>query len=324
MKQVMMVKFDSPKWRKVDEYKVANPFVDVGFRQVKDVVDLRVFDLLNISRINSGIKLLKGFNDLQTKFPSLAIEWSDKNLPLTPDAVNEKSTKNVWWKCRTCGYEWKAVVKARVKGGMCPVCAERAVLPGYNDLGTTDPHLLSEWDFEKNSKWTPSNVSRNSMKVVWWKCGAGHSYRAKITDRTIEQKGCPQCEAEFQQALPQMLIMMYGAQNGITVKSNSDSELGMRLVAYLPELHCAVDIAGATVTEKREQSVKAHICQSNRLGYYLIKRTADTSQMAAVIKTLFIRNHIYLHTDSEKDVQVLRERFLEWKNRNACKLNGKY
>ena len=177
---------------------------------------------------------------------------------------------------------------------------------------------------EKNSKWTPSNVSRNSMKVVWWKCGAGHSYRAKITDRTIEQKGCPQCEAEFQQALPQMLIMMYGAQNGITVKSNSDSELGMRLVAYLPELHCAVDIAGATVTEKREQSVKAHICQSNRLGYYLIKRTTDTSQMAAEIKTLFIRNHIYLHTDSEKDVQVLRERFLEWKNRNACKLNGKY
>ena len=94
----------------------------------------------------SGIKLLKGFNDLKTKYPSLAAEWSNKNLPLTPDAVNEKSTKNVWWKCRTCGYEWKAVIKARVKGGMCPVCAERAVLQGYNDLGTTDPHLLSEWD----------------------------------------------------------------------------------------------------------------------------------------------------------------------------------
>ena len=59
-------------------------------------------------------------------------------------------------------------------------------------------------------------------------------------------------------------------------------------------------------------------------SYDGIKRTADTSQMAAEIKTLFIRNHIYLHTDSEKDVQVVRERFLEWKNRNACKLNGKY
>ena len=90
-------------------------------------------------------------NILSEVHPELVAEWSDKNLPLTPDAVNEKSTKNVWWKCSTCGYEWKAVVKARVKGGMCPVCAERAVLQGYNDLGTTDPHLLSEWDYEKGN-----------------------------------------------------------------------------------------------------------------------------------------------------------------------------
>ena len=68
MKQVMMVKFDSPKWRMIDEYKVANPFIDVGFRQVKDVVDLRVFSsrtdgstkvfitmrLTSISRIGNG------------------------------------------------------------------------------------------------------------------------------------------------------------------------------------------------------------------------------------------------------------------------------
>lgn len=32
MKQVMMIKFDSLKWRMIDEYKVVNPFIDVGFR----------------------------------------------------------------------------------------------------------------------------------------------------------------------------------------------------------------------------------------------------------------------------------------------------
>ena len=53
MNQITRVKFDSPEWRKVDEYEVASPFIDVGFRWVKDVVDLRVFDLLNISRINN-------------------------------------------------------------------------------------------------------------------------------------------------------------------------------------------------------------------------------------------------------------------------------
>ena len=266
--------------------------------------------------------VLPGFNDLTSRFPEIAAEWSERNLPLTPDQVTAFKNIKVWWKCRL-GHEWNTLISTRAGGSQCPYCSGIKLLKGFNDLKTKYPSLAAEWS-EKNLPLTPDAVNEKSTKNVWWKCGVGHSYRAKITDRTIEQKGCPQCEAEFQQALPQMLIMMYGAQNGITVKSNSDSELGMRLVAFLPELHCAVDIAGATVTEKREQSVKAHICQSNRLGYYLIKRTADTSQMAAEIKTLFIRNHIYLHTDSEKDVQVLRERFLEWKNRNACKLNGKY
>ena len=67
----------------------------------------------------------------------------------------------------------------------------------------------------------------------------------------------------------------------------------------------------------REQKTQTDRSIENETG-------TDTSQMAAEIKTLFIRNHIYLHTDSEKDVQVLRARFLEWKNRSACELNRKY
>ena len=54
MNQITRVKFDSPEWGKVDEYEAASPFIDVGFKRVKDVVDLRVFDLLNISRINNN------------------------------------------------------------------------------------------------------------------------------------------------------------------------------------------------------------------------------------------------------------------------------
>lgn len=77
--------------------------------------------------------------------------------------INEKSRKNVWWQCRTCGYEWKSVIHSRVKGAMCPVFADRAVLSGYNDLATTDAHLLSEWDYEKNKDISPESISRSSM-----------------------------------------------------------------------------------------------------------------------------------------------------------------
>ena len=189
--------------------------------------------------------------------------------------------------------------------------------------------FTSEWNVEGKS-YDRGNVKANST----YGTPRINAYRiieetlnlkdVRIYDYVEDAEGKKKAVLNKKETAIAQAKQVYGAQNGITVKSNSDSELGMRLVAYLPELHCAVDIAGATVTEKREQSVKAHICQSNRLGYYLIKRTVDTSQMAAEIKTLFIRNHIYLHTDSEKDVQVLRERFLEWKYRNACKLNGKY
>ena len=137
----------------------------------------------------SGYTLLKGFNDLATTHPELAAEWSERNYPLMPDEVNAKSRRNVWWKCNTCGNEWKSVINARVKGTVCPVCADRAVLAGYNDLATTDRKLLAEWDYEKNSL-LPTQVSRKSMKSVWWKCSLGHSWKAKISDRTIPREKC--------------------------------------------------------------------------------------------------------------------------------------
>lgn len=154
----------------------------------------------------SGLFTLKGFNDFATLHPDLASEWSDKNYPLTPDVINERSTKNVWWKCHVCGHEWKGVVKARVHGRICPVCAEREVLQGYNDLATTDPVLLEEWDYILNSDIRPTQISRNSMRPVWWKCKFGHSWKDKVSNRTIEHKNCKTCEMEFRRVLPQLLM----------------------------------------------------------------------------------------------------------------------
>ena len=103
-------------------------------------------------------KVLVGFNDLATVVPKVADEWSEKNYPLQPDEVNAKSRKNVWWHCKKCGNEWKSVINARIKGTVCPVCAEREVLAGYNDLATTDKNLLSDWDYEQN-RIQPTEIS---------------------------------------------------------------------------------------------------------------------------------------------------------------------
>ncbi len=40
-------------------------------------------------------------NSLAAVHPELIAEWSDRNLPLTPDSVTFGSNKKVWWKGAT-------------------------------------------------------------------------------------------------------------------------------------------------------------------------------------------------------------------------------
>ena len=46
---------------------------------------------------------------LASVHPELIPEWSEKNLPLTPDKITFGSNKRVWWK-GACGHEWETSV----------------------------------------------------------------------------------------------------------------------------------------------------------------------------------------------------------------------
>ena len=82
-------------------------------------------------------------NILSEVHPELVAEWSDKNLPLTPDRITYGSNKVVWWK-GACGHEWQTSVKARSNGENCPICSGARVIEGINDLATLKPELADE------------------------------------------------------------------------------------------------------------------------------------------------------------------------------------
>ena len=260
----------------------------------------------------SGQILLKGFNDFATTHTELAEEWSDRNLPLTPDMVNEKSRKNVWWKCRECGNEWKSVVYARIKGAVCPVCADRAVLPGYNDLAATDTHLLDEWDYERNKDITPAAVSRNSMKSVWWKCSLGHSWRAKIYERSVEENGCPVCEQEYRSVFPQLAISYYAGKKGLQVRLNTDIEIGLSLETYIVNERLAIE---AKVLSEEKERLKAYICRKQGIKLLKLPYKADEGEIEYIrkIKKAYQSVHIFIASDDEKDAAIIRKRFKEWR-----------
>ncbi len=147
----------------------------------------------------AGVKVLKGYNDLQTLNPDLAAEWNyEKNGNLTPMDVTPGSDKKVWWKCSK-GHEWQAIIGSRNKGRGCPYCAGRKVLKGYNDLETINPALAKEWNYEQNGNLIPENFTANSHTKVWWKCSKGHEWQAEIKSRNAGC-GCPECAKEKRKA----------------------------------------------------------------------------------------------------------------------------
>ena len=143
----------------------------------------------------SGRFAVKGKSDLQTINPHLAEEWNYvKNNGLTPADVTSNSHRKAWWKCSK-GHEWQASIADRNQGRGCPYCAGKKVLPGYNDLATTNPELALEWHPNRNEPLYPTMVTSGSHKKVWWKCNKGHEWQATIDKRNRGNR-CPVCARE--------------------------------------------------------------------------------------------------------------------------------
>ena len=92
-------------------------------------------------------------NSLAEVHPELITEWSEKNLPLTPDDITFGSSKKVWWK-GTCGHEWQTSVKACSNGEKCPICSGARVIAGINDLATLEPLLAKQWSKKNGGEWS--------------------------------------------------------------------------------------------------------------------------------------------------------------------------
>ena len=123
----------------------------------------------------------------------LMAEWDwEKNIDIVPNEVTLGSNRVVHWLGK-CGHSWEAQIKSRNLGRGCPICSGKVILAGFNDLKTSNPELVDEWDYEKNTPLTPENIMPGSHTVVWWKCKNGHTWQASPNHRTSKGRGCPHC-----------------------------------------------------------------------------------------------------------------------------------
>lgn len=134
------------------------------------------------------------------KVAFLLDEWDFESNEMSPNSISCTSSKNVWWKCKECGYRWQTSIEHRVKRKSgCPCCKNQVVVQGVNDLATTNSKLAEEWNYEKNSI-QPTEVCAGSGKKVWWLCPkCGHEWSATVGSRN-RGHGCPKCAKEKRKA----------------------------------------------------------------------------------------------------------------------------
>lgn len=178
----------------------------------------------------SNYKVVAGKNDLATLRPDLAAEWDwEANGDLTPSDVTAVSNTMVHWICSRCGDKWMATPGSR-RGDTgartsCRICRNLKTKADWNDLATTNPELIEEWDREANEKTglDPTNVRANQCVSVHWICKkCGHKWSAMIRDRARGVAGCPVCGME---ALREKLRRRNVDMNNVGANSNLLSKL---------------------------------------------------------------------------------------------------
>jgi hypothetical protein len=132
----------------------------------------------------SNLKVLTGFNDLQTLHLEIAVEahlWD-------PKTVGRSNKEKREWKCLK-GHIWIGTVISRVSTGAgCPYCSERLVTVGTTDLCSSHPHIAAQ-----AIGWDPTEFNFKSRQIMTWKCPNGHQYQAAIDKRTKRNHGCNIC-----------------------------------------------------------------------------------------------------------------------------------
>lgn len=227
---------------------------------------------------NTGCPFCSGrratvIENLETKFPELILEWHpSKNESLCPSKIKPKSGQMVWWKCKIYpSHEWRCrVIERTSRGSGCPYCSGHRV-SAENNLKKNKPHLIKEWNFEKNGKLRPEHFTVSSGRKVWWRCKRfpEHEWKASIANR-IRGKGCPYCTTQTSE--PEIRIVC--ELRKLFGQRNVDWRIkicGYEVDVFLKHSEVCIEFDGLKWHEKRNIKDKQKNKELNNLGFTIIR-----------------------------------------------------
>lgn len=229
----------------------------------------------------AGSKTLEGFNDFKTWCISngrseLLEEWDYKRNEIIPSTISPKNNRKVWWIC-SLGHGWQATIGSRTSGrpSGCPYCSNppKKILVGFNDFESWcklngKEYLLKEWNSERNTNFSPRDISFGCGKRIWWKCSRGHEWCVSPSNR-VQGTGCPVC-SRTQTSFPEQAIAYYLSKSFSVLQRYR--EKGFELDVFLEEYNIGVEYDGmfyhTNRTAKREQDKNKYY---TKRGFRLIR-----------------------------------------------------
>lgn len=250
-----------------------------------------------------------GYNDLLSQRPDLAAEWDyDLNEGKRPNEVSIGSHEDAYWKCPKGHPSYQARIANRVyKNDGCPVCSNRVILVGYNDLATVYPFVAAQWDYKQNYPKTPQQVFPREGNEYYWICPiCGQSYKALVSNRTAGKghKQCSKIGTSFQEQ-----AIYYYVRKICPDATNRDTTYGFELDVYIPSSKIAIEFDGKGYHDKEDSLIKDNkkdaLCIENGINLYRVRDPSLPSTESATRITCEEKGRVSIQPAIEELISIL-------------------
>lgn len=281
------------------------------------------------------LKRIQREGSFEDNYPERALDWDYddvRNQPYKPSDFLSGSNRLVYWKCHVCGYKSETPTtiishaRAMFPCEKCAITGRTNQRYGEDPLTKTNPELLKEWDFERNSKdgIFPENITNHDSKTqIHWVCKRGHHWRKSVSYRLHNTLGkCPKCQAEIHTSFPEQAIFFYFSRrldciNGYPLKNNSHIDI------YIPSKKIGIEYDGPrhrTHNQIERDNRKNQLMQDMGIKLYRVVQSDKFSVEGNLVNVIYDNNHTYLNYAIEHLCNFIGISFLPFdieKNRTA-------
>lgn len=137
--------------------------------------------------------------------------------------------------------------------------------------------------------------------------------KQKSATEQLSEKNAPYAKANIDPC-SRLAVAYYANQKGLKVQLGSDKLLGIPLETYIPSEKLAIEFTNGS---EHMEVLKSHLCKQRNIKLVKLpfKTTETEAEYADRVKAVFKSVHIFIYSDVEADVSVIRAKFNEWRKR---------